>query len=302
MARGSILRSNSLRLAHAALIAVSVLSLQAALLALSAQADTKPKCDNGETDRNGQCRGSSGEEDGEPGERPKVPRAGDESTDERLESPCSTLPPGENPGGDCTRMMTTCPEGMYLYAVWRRDVVYDGSEWVVVSVPEWYEAEPAEQCRPAQNGPLDDETVRLAVEAFGLPAAKLEMYPVGAKTAVQLESIFYSDTRVAEFPLVVGGAEVDIRATPTKFFWDFGNAERTTPHAGEPWSEDGDPSLYVGHVYEETGSYTARVDVEYTVEWNAGDGWSTIPEPILGQPGPDVDIDVLELHGRNTGN
>lgn len=308
MARGSILRANSLRLARAAWIAVLLSSLLAVLAALPVHADTgsdtdtKPQCDNGETDRNGQCRGSGGEEGGEPGERPQVPRAGDESTEERLESPCSTLPPGENPGGDCTRMTTTCPEGMYLYAVWRRDFVYDGSEWVVVSVPEWYEADPAEQCRPAPEDPLDNETVRIAVEEFGLPAARLQMYPVGAKTLVQLDSIFYSDTPVAEFPLDIGGTEVDIRATPTKFHWDFGNAERTTPHGGEPWSEGGDPDQYVIHVYEEAGTYSARVDVEYTVEWNAGDGWSTIPEPILGQPGPDVEIDALEASGVGVGN
>lgn len=198
-------------------------------------------------------------------------------------------------------MTTTCPEGSYLYAVWLRDLIYDGSDWVVTSVPEWYQSAPSEQCRPAPEDPVNNEIVRLAVEEFGLPAAKLEMYPVGAKTLVQFDSVFYSDTPVAEFPLLVGGVEVDIRATPSAFHWDFGDAERTTPHGGAPWSKNGDPDDYVVHVYERTGAYSANVEVEYTVEWNAGDGWSTIPEPILGQPGPDVEINVLEGTGVNNG-
>lgn len=295
-----VLLANALLALSVGMFAPNVLG--APIYSDSGAATAGPQCDK-DDERGGTCRSS--EDDGAEGRGPAPPstepKPGSTWTQEHLASPCSTEPPGRNPDDACTRMSSECPKDFWLSAVWNKDWYYTGSTWVVVSDPEWYRANPFEQCRLVGESALGDEDVRVAVQRFGLPAAKLEMWPVGAKTLVQFESIFYSDTPVAEFPLNVDGTIVDIRATPTTFHWDFGNARRSTPHAGAPWTEGGERSDYVIHVYDRPGTYAARVEVEYQVEWNAGDGWNTIPHPILGQRGPSVDVEVVETAAVTTG-
>jgi hypothetical protein len=98
--------------------------------------------------------------------------------------------------------------------VWLRERTFDGSEWVVTSDPEWYRADPPDQCRAAPEDEIAEEDVRQAGVEFGLPAADLEMNPIGARTLINIDSIFYAQAGPAEFTLAVGSTNVEIRATP----------------------------------------------------------------------------------------
>lgn len=101
------------------------------------------------------------------------------------------------------------------------------------------------------------------------------------------------------------GYEVDIRATPAEFHWDYGDgAARTTYEPGAPLG-DGDAAgrtdaeTSTSHVYEETGTFEVRLDVTFIGEYRVDGGpWTAIygSTTMASSPGQ---ADIWRLTSRN---
>lgn len=109
-----------------------------------------------------------------------------------------------------------------------------------------------------------------------------------AVTGLDANFVVGAKTHTASGPLL--GRDADVRFTPARFRWDFGDGIRsTTTTAGRTWHDLGLPDFSpttTSHVYAVPGSYDVDVAVEYTAEFRVGGGaWRDIPG-VLTLPAP----------------
>ncbi|MGH3367452.1 MAG: hypothetical protein ACRDOY_09630 [Nocardioidaceae bacterium] len=108
---------------------------------------------------------------------------------------------------------------------------------------------------------------------------------------MNFDTNFYAEPEAFERQISLLGQDVDVRATPTRFSWRFGDgALGQTTHAGAPY-----PDLEVTHKYEDADvTVTPSVDVTYSAEFRVGGGaWQEIPETVTISGTP-VQLRVVE--------
>lgn len=133
------------------------------------------------------------------------------------------------------------------------------------------------------------------VRGNDLPALDVQFQPEDGRTAVNFDTIFY--TEPVEFSDTIaffgGQIMVEVRADPVGYTWIFGDdtsTESTDP--GAPY-----PNETVVHQYKRPDTFDARVDVTYgNFEYRAPGtgGWQPLPGTAVASGTPST-ITVLEL-------
>src|SRR5690606_2206216 len=95
------------------------------------------------------------------------------------------------------------------------------------------------------------------------------------------------------------GFPISVRFTPATFTFHYGDGQtRTSGTGGQSWESLNLPQFTptdTSHTYAERGTYTARIDDDYTAEIDLGAGWF----PIAGElttTGPGQEIRIYEAH------
>jgi hypothetical protein len=128
------------------------------------------------------------------------------------------------------------------------------------------------------------------VQRIGLPSLQVQVQPEG-RTLVNFDTNFYAQPEAFERQITLLGQAVDVRATPTRFDWSFGDGVgEQTEGPGGPY-----PDLEITHEYSDA-DVTVRpsVDVTYAAEFRVGGGeWQEIPETVTISGTP-VSLRVVE--------
>lgn len=144
--------------------------------------------------------------------------------------------------------------------------------------------------------PCANPTVRLSdLINFRAPVPTASMEPNGW-AVVGLDANFVAAASVDVQSGTLLGQPAQVRFTPSRFSWDYGDgATRTSADGGASWAQRGLPEFSAtptSHVYVRTGSFTVRIGVTYTAEYRfANQNWQQIPG-ILNMQAPQFAIVV----------
>ncbi|MDR8018862.1 hypothetical protein RIL96_04700 [Nesterenkonia sp. LY-0111] len=105
------------------------------------------------------------------------------------------------------------------------------------------------------------------------------------------------------------GEQVEIRATPTEFHWDYGDgATAATSESGGPLPEVGpggepvnltDTETVTSHVYTETGRFPVTVTTEFVAEFRLeGEDWTEIEGTAVLESSPG-EADIWRASSRH---
>lgn len=114
------------------------------------------------------------------------------------------------------------------------------------------------------------------------------------------ETNFYADAQTRHLVTTLNGVEVELRATPVSYHWDYGDGTpaRITTVAGHAQPEFNAPTP-TSHVYEDTGRYEVTLTTVYIGEYReAGGDWVLIPGTITLGATP-VTADIWKTVTRN---
>lgn len=114
------------------------------------------------------------------------------------------------------------------------------------------------------------------------------------------ETNFYADAQTRHLVTTLNGVEVELRATPVSYHWDYGDGTpaRITTVAGES-QPDFDVPTPTSHVFEETGEFTVSLTTVYIGEYReAGGEWVLIPGTLTLDSAP-VTADIWKTVTRN---
>ena len=127
-----------------------------------------------------------------------------------------------------------------------------------------------------------------------LPAAKPSIEPSNGYTLVNVETNVYADADAVTLDTELLGFPVQVRATPSRYAWDFGDGTTFGPttEPGAPY-----PNLAITHEYAEPGRFAVTLTTYYTGEYSvAGGPWLPIDgEAEVASP----QIPVQALAARN---
>ena len=99
---------------------------------------------------------------------------------------------------------------------------------------------------------------------------------------IGLDTNFVSSAAVHKASGSLAGRSADVRFTPQRFLWDYGDGIRvTTTTGGSSWEQLGVPEFTAtatSHVYSASGAYRVQLTVEYTAQYRIGAGpWQGVP-------------------------
>lgn len=146
-------------------------------------------------------------------------------------------------------------------------------------------------CNPqAPRLRITPEMVASALRRVPLPASTLRVQPGNGRTLVNFDTNFFTDGDGLTRTVRLLGQRVDLRITPARFTWNFGDgASSTTAEPGAAY-----PALDITHRYRSTGAVAPSVDTTYTADFRVGGGgWQPVPGSVT-VPGATVDLDVVE--------
>lgn len=281
------------RLKNSGLLVGILVTLIALQVVLTPTAHASPSCDDIDP-VTGECRDDETPDrpDDPPDKPAPKPEEGDTYTETTYTSACTSEPP---PGSDYDCMANhSCPtEGELRYNVWTRTVTYTGDTWVPDK--DWENQGPQCLDLSPEEPVVTEDDVRREVVRFGLPGTKLALNPPDGVTLINFDTNFYTEASPVDLELQVLDQPVRIHATPKRYVWSFGDGTpaRSTHSPGRPY-----PDLDVTHSYDRLGTFTARVQIRYQVQWDAGDGSQTIDEYITGELGPGTRISTRENRGK----
>lgn len=134
---------------------------------------------------------------------------------------------------------------------------------------------------PTAAAPIAPESERPAVTAsdlvsFSPSAPDVSNEPAGLGVAgMSTNFVARASPQILEGDVL--GVRVSVRFTPAEFRFDYGDGEvATRGGGGQSWADLGVADYThtdTSHVYRERGEYTARIEVVYSAEIDAGDGW-----------------------------
>jgi len=116
--------------------------------------------------------------------------------------------------------------------------------------------------------------------SFHPPAPTTSMEPNGW-AVVNLDANFIAASSVSVQSGILLGAGADVRFTPGRYTWDYGDGgTRTSSDGGATWAHMKVPEFSptsTSHVYRQTGTFTVAVNVTYSAEYRfAGQPWQKI--------------------------
>lgn len=191
--------------------------------------------------------------------------------------------------GFCEAATQGCPPGELMY--W----VYTAPAGSQIGGGGWHQigqrcAGPAEADAPAVVPAMTLEEF----QRLPLPAGDANIEPPNGYTLINIETNVYADAEPTTLSTTLLGFPVQVRATPSRYSWDFGDGNRFGPHAdeGAPY-----PALRITNTYREAGTYDITLTTHYTGEYSvAGGPWLPIPgEAQVASP----PAQVQALAGRN---
>jgi hypothetical protein len=99
---------------------------------------------------------------------------------------------------------------------------------------------------------------------------------------IGLDTNFISSAAVHTASGSLAGRAANVRFTPQRFLWDYGDGIRaTTTTGGSRWKQLGVAEFTptaTSHVYSAAGTYRVRLAVEYTAQYRIGAGaWQGVP-------------------------
>lgn len=144
---------------------------------------------------------------------------------------------------------------------------------------------------PDANLP-SDVTPGLVAAAFAripLPPSRLLIQPPNARTLVNFDTNFFTDTQPFDRTVTLLGQRVDLHIVPSRFGWRFGDGgSLATEEPGSPY-----PDLDVTHRYLRKGQVAPSVDTTYTATFRVDGGpWRDVPGSVT-IPGAPVQLQVL---------
>ncbi|MDN4483780.1 hypothetical protein [Demequina lignilytica] len=169
------------------------------------------------------------------------------------------------------------------FPLWMREQLADGtwSDWTLVS---WYTC-PSEGDLLAL---IEREWTQLRPEP-----STVAVQPDGGWVYATVPTIAYAEDAPRLHGAVLLGADVTIRATPTRYTWRWGDGETlTTEDPGRPY-----PDATVSHAYGPTVTVaTIALDTTWSGHYRIGDGtWEPFDTTITStSAGPTLDV----LHPR----
>nr|WP_297430587.1 PKD domain-containing protein [uncultured Actinotalea sp.] len=128
--------------------------------------------------------------------------------------------------------------------------------------------------------PEDGDAVTLSVEDFRrlpLVASTPSIQPADGRNLVGMPLIVFTDGAPQDLATTVLGVPVTVRATPTRFSWDFGDGTEplVTSDAGAPY-----PDHTVSHPFDRPGTYSVQLTTTWRGEFQvAGTG---VWQPVAG--------------------
>lgn len=185
-----------------------------------------------------------------------------------------------------------CPEGAtYVrYNHWLLTLNADTGAVVAVAAA-------GSECRstPPEAVPLvTPDMVRRAMERLPLPEPTVQVKP-SPLTLVNFKTGFWVEVQAQTFDITLLGQQVQVRATPVSYAYDFGDGETLGPteDAGTPY-----PHPSITHTYRDDGDVHAHVSVTYRGEFRVGgSGWAPVPGTVTVD-GPPVQIQVRQAHAQ----
>ena len=213
-----------------------------------------------------------------------------------------SMPTVEDPSGGLNFAPTFCPD--------EEEEEEEAPEEPTVDEPEGQDAEPA-VTEVEEDAPPPPPTITMA-DFLELPfepsVVSFEPDLLGFGYLNRHVNVFAEvDTQVISQEML--GFEVDIRALPAQFHWDYGDGTtRSTHEPGAPLPDydsagfevnKTDTETLTSHTYSETGRFPVTVDTVFLGEYRIDGGpWISIPGSarITSEPG---ESDIWRISARN---
>lgn len=146
---------------------------------------------------------------------------------------------------------------------------------------------------PGTTSPTAADVAAAVVTEFRrlpLDPSGIVVQPSRGWTLVNVDTIVLTDPATQDFDTRVLGIPVDVRATPTRYSWDFGDGSPplVTDDPGAPWP---DPTLT--HTYRTTGTRRITLTTEWRGEFRTAGGAAW--QPIAGVATTSADAPPLEV-------
>ena len=195
---------------------------------------------------------------------------------------CQPNPEGSPVLIECSAALT-CPEAdQRRWQLWGQT---QGGQWVPLNT-QCMGGTPPEVALPTVT-PGD---VLSALRRVGLPRLETFVQPE-AKTLVNFDTIFYTESEPVDVDLTILGQAVDVVATPSRYRWVFGDGgSATTSVPGAPY-----PAKTIVHRYADAQvTVSPHVEVTYTARFRVNGGaWQDIDGTVT-TVGPSTSLRVAE--------
>jgi hypothetical protein len=161
-----------------------------------------------------------------------------------------------------------------------------GGQWRLIGQACMHSADGSGQALPALS--LND------FRRLPLPPGTAHVQPPSLRTLVNVDTNVYVEARPTVLTTTLLGQPVQVRATPVRFTWSFGDGgSLRTQDAGGPY-----PQMTTTHVYRRAGLVTVQLVTSYTGEYSvAGGPWL----PVDGEadvPSGAVTLTIVETRAE----
>lgn len=196
----------------------------------------------------------------------------------------------------CVEATTACGQpGVYQWWLYRAP--YRAGAPLTIGQPGWERTGTlCASTAAAGTDPLVPAYSLADFRRLPLPAGTSRVEPPGGYVLVTMPTnVFTTATDPLVLDTVLAGIPIQVRATPARWSWDFGDGKGRVGPTDQPGAAY--PSLTHTHAYAERGSYDITMTTYYTGEYTL-DGATWLP--IVGEAevtGPPTTVQALA--GRN---
>ncbi|MCY7401326.1 MAG: PKD domain-containing protein, partial [Nocardioides sp.] len=196
----------------------------------------------------------------------------------------------------CVEATTACGQpGVYQWWLYRAP--YRAGAPLTIGQPGWERT--GTLCATPEAAGTDPMVPAYSLAEFQrlpLPAGSSTVEPPGGYVLVTMPTnVFTTATDPVLLDTVLAGIPIQVRATPARWSWDFGDGEGSVGPTDEPGAAY--PALTHTHTYASRGTYDITMTTHYTGEYTLdGATWLPIPGEAEVESAP---VTVQALAGRN---